>query len=480
MRWVGGQIQPVGGWTAVNYILTGSRIKRIHVWIANNGQKYIAYLCEIKCYVDKGDGVLQDITPVGGLAPPSLFGAGGYGDDLYSLDDYGTPRPDQNIIRPVTPAYSLDNWGENLLAMTSADGRLLEWKPSTPTTPLVAVTGAPVANRCFVITPERYVIVFGKDGIFNKFGWCDQENLNNWTPGITSKAGNYTIQPAAPIVCACKAGGETVMFTTTTPYVIRYVGLPYIYAYTELGAGATPVSPQSISAVPDGAIWFSESGPWRYNGTSAFPIFCDIWEWIIDDYSSVGARYDSFAVNVAAPAEVWWFFPTTDQQFNNRYAMFNYREEWWSMGRLERSAGFSASYSDLPIMADDQIVYQHEAGEIYGDSLPWAETFTMNLSSGDRFGTLDQMIPDIEGDTTNLGFSFFLSDTRVNNFAHSGVDSERQSIVRMMRSDGYLDIRETARDFRMKIEALANPVKRFTIGQSLVEFKVRGKAVHQR
>ena len=57
---------------------------------------------------------------------------GGYGDGLYSAEDYGTPRSDVTII-PIDMlpnAWTLDNFGQILLAMTSPDSRLLQWDPS--------------------------------------------------------------------------------------------------------------------------------------------------------------------------------------------------------------------------------------------------------------------------------------------------------------------------------------------------------------
>ena len=72
------------------------------------------------------------------------IGAGGYSDGLYDVDDLRhaalDPRPSPST--KVPDAYSLDNFGSILYAMTSADGRLLMWDP--------AVGGAAVdaARRC--------------------------------------------------------------------------------------------------------------------------------------------------------------------------------------------------------------------------------------------------------------------------------------------------------------------------------------------
>ena len=82
VRWVERQLAPIGGQAQYAYAFA-SRCKAIHGWYDLQGVYYIAYLCEQNLYVDTG-GVLSDITPVGGMIPPTSPLLGGYGDGLYS------------------------------------------------------------------------------------------------------------------------------------------------------------------------------------------------------------------------------------------------------------------------------------------------------------------------------------------------------------------------------------------------------------
>ena len=62
-------------------------------------------------------------------------------------------------------AYSLDNFGSILYAMTSADGRLLMWDPAVGGAAVVqpedAGRGPVPLGRCFVVTNERFIQIFG-------------------------------------------------------------------------------------------------------------------------------------------------------------------------------------------------------------------------------------------------------------------------------------------------------------------------------
>src|SRR6185369_6908968 len=71
---------------------------------------------------------------------------GGFGDGLFSAGTFGTPRPVSaaNAALRIPDAYSLDNFGSILYAMTSADSRLLRWDPAAgaPGQTLILPAGA--------------------------------------------------------------------------------------------------------------------------------------------------------------------------------------------------------------------------------------------------------------------------------------------------------------------------------------------------
>lgn len=473
MRWVGGAITPIGGWEKISYnIPFASRIREIHSWLGNDGTKYTAYLCEQHCYVEVGDTLL-DISPTVPIVPPydgSVLD-GGYGEDLYNYDEYGTPRPEQPRSKSITPSYTLDNWGDQLLAMTSADGRLMFWDPATPSTPLTAVTGAPTANRTFIVTPERHVMLFGYGGDSRSFCWSDQEDYNNWNfADVTSKAGFFGVEPASPIIAVCKSGTSTVFFTSVKAYVIRFVGLPYVYAYEEIADNLTPISPHSVSPVSGGCIWTTGVGGfWMYNGSSVTPIECPVLKWATDNMDSTYSRYEGVCVNVATFSEMWWFFPSQGSRFNDRYIMYHYGAGWWAMGQIGRSAGFSASYNSFNIMADGVNAYKHESSNLYDGApeLPWAETFSFQQRDGAIMGTVSQMIPDIDQDASNIKFNFKYRDNRSRNAEITTPDLS-------IRANGYVDVRATGRDFRMRVGVKAQPVLPFTLGNTLLDIKKRG------
>jgi hypothetical protein len=462
VRWVEGTLQPVKGQEKYSYGSTfASPCRRTHTWTDNNGQVYIAYLCDGHCYVDIG-GTLTNISPTTPFVLPEYGSTtGGYGDGLYSAETYGTPRSVAGVDRAkrLPPIFSIDNWGQQLVVMNSADGRLLYWDPVAPSSKLATVTGSP-SGRCFVVTPERFVMMFGVAGQFNRVGWCDQENDSDWNfASLTNKAGFYDMQPANPFVTAITTKAGVLFFTTKHAYIMRFVGLPYIYAYDQLGEGYTPWSPGSVCNLAAATAWMSESGAWQFDGSGIQPIACPVRDWINDDVDLVYVRNKAVMVHVSTLSEVWWFFPDNGQTENTRCAIYNYKEGWWSQGRMVRTAGNNSSYTQFPIMTDTMYAYRHESGTTYWNAeLPWVETYNLNINKGSNLMTVQHMIPDSEGDIDSLSFLLYYTVDR------SGKKPEYVSTPRKVRSNGFIDFRSTGRDFRLRVQTDGPTVPFFTLG----------------
>lgn len=477
IRWVEGRLAPVGGQSPLNYTFA-SRCRAIHSWFDLNGVYHIAYVCEAHVYIETG-GVLTDVTP-SDLGGPVAVG-GGYGDYNYSFDTYGTPRsiitPPAKISANIPPMWSVDNFGALLLVMLSTDRRLLQWDPAVGGK-LTQVANSPL-GRCFVVTPERFVMIFGMQDLSGggprRFGWCNQEDPTNWAfTDPASKAGYYDVEPASPIITAVSGKYGVLFWTSKKTYVSQFEGSPFIYSYRELADGATPWSPMSKLATSGLIVWMTPQGPWQFDGTSVVAVPCPVKTWIDGNIDLVNVRYQACAVHVTNFSEFWWFFPeggTGATGFNTRAAVYNYREGWWSQARMPRSAGITSSYLSDAIMADGLQPFLHEVSTSYYDAdLPWADTFPLNVQSGARLTTFKQMIPDLEGNADNLQFLLHLKMNRAGQSRGQAWWTDPKTID----PSGYVNFHQTARDIRLRIQVTGPLVTPFTLGQHLIDVAPRG------
>lgn len=480
VRWDDGvTLKPVGGWEQVPLtpVLSGgfvfaSRCRAMHRWESLNGILWTAYLCEQHCYVESG-GVLTDITPVAGIPAPGGDTAG-YGELNYSSGNYGVDAvpPIPSTIQKFSLAWSVDNWGENLLVMWSYEGKLYQWLPSTPTVKLTAVVGAPNSNRQFVVTPERHVMLFGMGGAFGDIGWCSQEDITDWNfASVTNTAGTYTVDPLAPIVAAKLSAGGILAFTPAMTHVLQYIGLPYIYSIAPVGKIPIPISASSVSSIPSGIVWASVEGFWLWNGTTADIVACPIWDSIVRNMDFGRTIREASVVSLQNRGEIWWFWVDVNLGLTtSRYVAFDFRSNIWMPGYLSRTCGFTYGNDRNPLMCDGWLVWKHESGLIYPNALhmPYLESQTLNITDGEQMVTLNKILPDIMGDKTALAFSVAKNIDRTN------YASQSYSAQRTVNGFGWVDIRETARDLRLRIDMVKNN-DWSTIGPIIFDFKPRGK-----
>lgn len=448
VRWEGGTMLPFKGWETLDYTAFASRLRKVHKWTDNDGNILTAFLCEQHCYVDVGDGLLIDITPIDGLEPVPGVGEGGFGDGPYGDGDYGEPPEGVSRAVVATPCFTLDNWGEELRAMTSPDGRLLYWTPAAPTTELAAVPGAPL-GRTFAVTAERHIMIFNAGGEPGRVEWSDEEDDTEWTPGTTTKAGGFNVEPRAQIVGARVGPGGIFFSTSRAAHLIQWVGIPYIYTAsdTKIADVPPPLSEAAIIPVPEGLMWQAVNGFWLFNGAGCVPVGCPIWEWIRSNINIDFSKYYAAAIDNPAKFEVWFNFVSLNGDINDRCAVFNYKDKNWTMARITRFCGAAFQSDANPIMSDGEFVFRHEIGYTYfgTESLPWAETHGLNINAGSQMSTIKNMLPEvITEDPATIRFKFYKTRNRV----------ETLSAAKTIRSNGYVDVRETSGNFRMRIEMM--------------------------
>jgi hypothetical protein len=537
IRWVGGVMRPIDGWEKVS-LLNGdtpadpwpgfaSTVRKTHVWVSHDGIKRWAFLCEQHLYVMTQSGEVFDITPTAGIVGPDNTLAGGYGDDIYygsagGLDpDDGPPNPDEwldpptnsipNPAYPTTvglptiyedpngygmqrpdrleqalligPMWSLDNFGDTLLAMASTDRKLYEWDPmvpGTPAKPVVADTdrGIVPQGRCFVVTPERHVIVFEDDAgnKFNKFGWCSQELLHDWKyDDPDNSAGFYELEPAEPFITAVVTRYGVLAFTATRTYLITYYGEPYVYSYAFIGNYNAPVSGNAITALANRTVWQSSDGFWYFDGVNIQPLACTVLDWVQQLKDPVWQYRRCVAIPIGSQSEVWFFFPSKDNTENTHFAAYNFDEKWWSQGHgICRTAGVAGSALSYPTMSDGAHVFFHEKGLYYTDAsvLPYAQSAAINVAKGARMCTLRQGIVDTRAPAGDVQFMVGARKARISN--PTNIEDIRLSLA-ALRDRGRLDFRVTGRDAFIRIQSMRNGSEPWTFGQFLCKVFPRGQ-----
>jgi hypothetical protein len=399
VRWYENTLRPVGGWRTRSSAQMSGSCRGILTWRDNGANRWIAAGTHTHLYVMNELGTLKDITPTGftaGVASATVLT--GYGTNVYGSFAYGVARPDTGQPVPAT-TWSLDNWGEYLVACSDADGKLYEWQLgfSTPTL-AAAIANAPTGNNALLVTQERILFALGAGGNPRKVQWCDQENNTLWTPSTDNLAGDYELATPGSLLAGKRVKGVNLLFTDVDVHTAQYVGAPFVYGFEKAASGCGLISAQSVAAIDTAAIWMSKAGFWIYDGYVK-PLPSDVSDFIFKDINLAQAS-KIYCVHNSKFGEIWWFYPSGGSNENDSYVTFNYRENHWNIGALARTAGTDSGVFAYPLMvSSDGYIYEHEVGFNYDSASVFAESGPVQLGNGDNVMSVLGVIPD----EANLG-----------------------------------------------------------------------------
>ena len=394
VRWYENTLRPMGGWRKRSASQMTGLCRGFITWRANDAERWIAAGTQSKLYAMNEAGTLKEITPTGitaGIADATI--KTGYGYGTYGSYAYGVARPDLGGLIPAT-TWSLDTWGEYLVACSSADGKLYEWQLGFTTPTLAAaITNAPTGNKALLVTAERILFALGAGGNPRKVQWSDQEDNTVWTPLATNQAGDFELATVGSLIAGKRVKGVNLLFTDVDVHTANYIGAPFVYGFEKAGSGCGLISAQAVAAIDTAAIWMSKSGFWTYDGYVK-PLPSDVSDYVFTNMNFNQAS-KVYAVHNSQFGEIWWYYPSSGSNENDSYVTYNYRENHWNIGSLARTAGTDAGVFTNPLLvSSDGYIYEHEVGFAYDSASVFAESGPVQLGNGDNIMSVRQVIPD--------------------------------------------------------------------------------------
>jgi hypothetical protein len=394
VRWYENTLRPMGGWRKRSTSQMTGLCRGFITWRANDAERWIAAGTQSKLYAMNEAGTLKEITPTGitaGIASATI--KTGYGYGTYGSYAYGVARPDLGGLIPAT-TWSLDTWGEYLVACSSADGKLYEWQLGFTTPTLAAaITNAPTGNKALLVTAERILFALGAGGNPRKVQWSDQEDNTVWTPLATNQAGDYELTTPGTLLAGKRVKGVNLLFTDVDVHTATYIGAPFVYGFEKAGSGCGLISAQAVAAIDTAAIWMSKSGFWTYDGYVK-PLPSDVSDYVFSNMNFNQAS-KVYAVHNSQFGEIWWYYPSSGSNENDSYVTYNYRENHWNIGSLARTAGTDAGVFTNPLLVSaDGYIYEHEVGFAYDSASVFAESGPVQLGNGDNIMSVRQVVPD--------------------------------------------------------------------------------------
>ena len=284
------------------------------------------------------------ILGYGGGAGPwgGVSGGPGWGKSRASL---AAP----NSVQLDSGKWSLDNWGEDVLAQ-QLNGGLYYWDTSASTTTVqravdTTVSNAPTSSRFMIVSgTDRHVICLGtettigtattRDDMFIR--WCDQENVNDWTPTATNTAGTQRLTDGSKLIAAERSRGAVLIWTDTALYQMQLIGAPFTFGFSQLGSACGACGLHATVESNGRAFWMGTDSFFMFDG-SVQKIPCSIEDHVFKDIDEASQK-DTFAALNSEFNECTWFYPSSGSSVIDRMATYNYAEKIWYNGTLSRSS----------------------------------------------------------------------------------------------------------------------------------------------
>jgi len=156
----------------------------------------------------------------------------------------------------------------------------------------------------------------------------------------------------------------------------------------------------AAAAVEDNVFWMGNREFYAYGGTVQ-RIACTVLDYVFNDFNEGQAEKVTAGVN-SLFAEVWWFYPSANSDENDRYVVYNYQQQVWYYGNLDRSAWLDVGVREFPLASGpSNYLYRHENGFDNGETTPASpitahvESSQIDIGEGDNFAFISRIIPDL-------------------------------------------------------------------------------------
>jgi len=407
---------------------------------------------------------------------------------------------------PITTAgnqlrfWTHDNFGEDLI-LNIRNGNIYYWDKtsglSSRAVPLSTLSGADsgtptIAKKVIVSDRDRHVIAFGTDPFDNTgiqdpllIRFSGQASPTVWTPSATNTAGDLRIGSGSEIITAVETRQQIIVFTDVSLHAMQFLGPPFTFGINQISENITIIGPMAAKASDDRVYWMGLEDFYVYDGRIQ-KLPCTLRSFVFDDFNLTQKEKTIAALN-SSFSEIWWFYPSSSSQENDRYVIYNYAENTWAHGNLPRTAWVDRGINEYPIGASpDYYLYDHEFGLNDGSTSPesaitsYIESSQVDLADGEQYAFIRRLIPDVTftgSDSDSPSANFIL---KARNFpgANYGTPQTsavtRSATVPVEQFTNQAHVRLRGRSFAFRIESDTESVQ-WRLGSPRVDIRPDGR-----
>jgi hypothetical protein len=330
--------------------------------------------------------------------------------------------------------------------------------------------------------------------------WASQDEPQYWNPtgttpdGRASSAGFLRVSRGSEIVAIQATRQEILVYTDTTLYSLQFTGTTDVFALQQLADNISIISPRAAATANNVTYWMGTDKFYVYSGQiQTLPT--TVREYVYKDINFAQADQIVSGTNEGFN-EIWWFYPSADSNWNNRYVIYNHLEQVWYFGNLGRTAWLDTPLRDVPTglytaeyeytdtvagTPNSGNLFAHEVG-VNDDGAAmtcFIQSNDFDLGDGDQFILTRRIIPDISYNQSTAATPTVTLAIRPRNFPGSqyqGDPSDTQNVIETS-ANIYTDqvfVRARARQMALRVASDTEGVQ-WQLGSPRLDIRPDGR-----
>ena len=424
----------------------------------------------------------------------------GWGAGSWGRGTWGSGA-EVNVVTDTLRLWTHDNFGEDLV-INVHNGGVYYWEAQSLVSQfqraqaLSLLPGAKnpptIATKILVSDVDRHVIAFGCDSFTNPgvqdpllIRFSDQENVADWLPTTTNTAGDLLISSGSKIVTAQETRQQILVFTDSSLHAMQFIGAPFTFGINLISENITIAGPQSAVSIEDNVFWMGIDEFYIYTG-AVQKLPCTVKDYVFNDFN-FEQREKVIASSNSSFSEAWWFYPSANSANIDKYVVYNYQQNVWYYGTLNRTAWIDRGVNSNPLAAStDNYLYTHEIGFDDGSTNPasginaYIESSQFDIGDGDNFSFVRRVIPDVTfrdstSPTPTADFTFKARNFPGGNYLQNSTKAiEKTASVPVEQFTQDANIRIRGRSMALKISSAETGVT-WRLGSPRIEIRPDGR-----
>jgi hypothetical protein len=319
------------------------------------------------------------------------------------------------IVFDITQ-WSLDNWGEDIIANRSGSNIFL-FDTNASTTPMHAtsIATSPVSVNSILVSPnDRHLVAFGTNqysatatvsGTFNPMlvRWSDQDDPTEWNPTAATTAGEVVLTDGTKIIGAKRSKNAINIWTDNSLWTMAFAGPPFTFRFNQAGSNCGMVGPHAGIDFNGITYWMGYGNFYRFSG-QVETLDCTVRRYIFDDINT--SYYTKVYTGTNSEFnEIIWLYPSGDGTECDKYVIYNPVDKYWVYGTM-----FFTTFADKEIFgntittgvtAAGNNVYNNEPVSVFVGSnsetlISFIESADFDIADGNALMFMDRIIPDYQ------------------------------------------------------------------------------------